>query len=158
MKKSDLQFLPISINVTGKRILLVGGGKVATHKAQIMSRFVQNVTVVAPEISAEIEALGYTLVRKEYEADDLDGFFLVYVCTANEELNRKVKADAESRGILASVCDAPLLCDFVSPAIHKEGHITVSVASNAQNVYQSVDIRNQIKELFENGEIQIRQF
>lgn len=158
MTKADLQFLPISINVTGKKILMIGGGKIATHKATIMKRFVDNVTVIAPEISAEIEALGYTLIRKEYEPSDLEGYFLVYVVTANEALNQQIKADAEVRGILASVCDAPLLCDFVSPAIHKEGHITVSVASNAQNVYQSVDIRNQIKELFENGTIQIRQF
>ena len=156
MTKADLQFLPISLNVTGKKILMVGGGKIATHKATIMQRFVDNVTVVAPEISPEIEALGYTLIRKEYEASDLDGFFLVYVVTADHELNKQIKRDAEERGILASVCDAPLLCDFVSPAIHKEGHITVSVGSNAQNVYQSVDIRNQIKELFENGTIQIR--
>jgi siroheme synthase-like protein len=158
MTKAYLQFLPISINVTGKKILMIGGGKIATHKATIMKRFVDNVTVIAPEISAEIEALGFTTIRKEYEPSDLDGYFLVYVVTANEVLNQQIKADAEARGILASVCDAPLLCDFVSPAIHKEGHITVSVASNAQNVYQSVDIRNQIKELFENGTIQIRQF
>jgi len=156
MTKADLQFLPISLNVTGKKILMVGGGKIATHKATIMKRFVDNVTVVAPEITPEIEALGYTLIRKEYEASDLDGSFLVYVVTDNHELNKQVKLDAEERGILTSVCDAPLLCDFVSPAIHKEGHITVSVGSNAQNVYQSVDIRNQIKELFENGTIQIR--
>ena len=158
MNKADLQFLPVSLNVTGKKILLIGGGKIATHKATIMKRFVDNVTVVAPEISPEIEELGFTLLRKEYEAADLDGYFLVYVVTDNHELNRQIKKDAEERGILTSVCDAPLLCDFVSPAIHKEGHITVSVGSNAQNVYQSVDIRNQIKELFENGHIQIREF
>lgn len=157
MNREDLQFLPISINVTGKKILMVGGGKIATHKATIMKRFVDNVTVIAPDITSEIEALGFTLIRKEYEASDLDGYFLVYVVTANEELNRQVKADCEARGILASVCDAPLLCDFVSPAIHKEGYITVSVGSNAQNVYQSVDVRNQIKELFENGTLQVRQ-
>ena len=156
MQKSDLLFLPISINVTGKKILMIGGGKIATHKAVIMKRFVDNVTVVAPEISAEIEALGYMLIRKEYEPSDLDGYFLVYVVTADHELNRQIKQDCEARGILASVCDAPLLCDFVSPAIHKEGNITISVGSNAQNVYQAVDIRNQIKELFENGKIFIR--
>ncbi len=156
ISKSDLQFLPISLNVTGKKILLIGGGKIATHKATIMKRFVNNVTVIAPEISAEIEALGFKLLRKEYEPTDLDGFFLVYVVTDNHELNRQIKKDAESKGILTSVCDAPLLCDFVSPAIYKEGNITVSVGSNAQNVYQSVDIRNQIKDLFENGSIQIR--
>jgi siroheme synthase (precorrin-2 oxidase/ferrochelatase) len=48
------------------------------------------------------------------------------------------------------------LCDFVSPAIHKTGNISIAVSSNAQNVYQSVDIRNQIKQLIEDGRIYIQ--
>ncbi|MDD4970424.1 MAG: bifunctional precorrin-2 dehydrogenase/sirohydrochlorin ferrochelatase [Paludibacter sp.] len=156
MKREDLQFLPISINVTNKKILLIGGGKVATHKGSIMARFVNQVTVIAPEFTPEIKQLPFTFIEKEYEKSDLEGFFLVYVCTGDHELNRRIKQDAETLDILTSVCDAPFLCDFVSPAIHKEGHITISVASNAQNVYQSVDIRNQIKELIENGQIHIQ--
>ena len=156
MKREDLQFLPISINVTNKKILLIGGGKVATHKGTIMARFVNQVTVIAPEFTPEIKQLPFTFIEKEYEKSDLEGFFLVYVCTGDHELNRRIKEDAETLDILTSVCDAPFLCDFVSPTIHKEGHITISVASNAQNVYQSVDIRNQIKELIENGQIHIQ--
>lgn len=155
MNREDLEFLPISINVTHKKILLIGGGKVATHKGSIMSRFVNNVTVVAPEFTPEIRLLPYTFIEKEYEKSDLQGFFLVYICTGNHELNAQIKADAEEQGILASVCDAPMLCDFVSPAIHKEGLITISVGSNAQNVYKSVDIRNQIAKLIHDGTIHI---
>jgi precorrin-2 dehydrogenase/sirohydrochlorin ferrochelatase len=155
MTREDLQFLPISINVTNKKILLIGGGKVATHKGTIMARFVTNVTVIAPEFTEEIRKLPFTFIEKEYEKSDLDVFFLVYVCTGNHELNARIKADAEELGILTSVCDAPLLCDFVSPAIYKDGHLTIAVGSNAQNVYQSVDIRNQIKELIENGTIKV---
>ena len=150
-----LQFLPISIKVTNKKILLIGGGKVATHKGSIMARFVDNVTVIAPEFTEDILKLPYTFIQKEYEKSDLEGFFLVYVCTGNHELNEQIKFDAEELGILTSVCDAPMLCDFVSPAIHKEGHLTISVGSNAQDVYKSVDVRNQITELIKNGTILI---
>lgn len=156
MKKENLQFLPISINVTDKKILLIGGGKVATHKATILARFVDRVTVIAPDFTPEIKQLPFSFIEKEYEKNDLQGFFLVYVCTDNHELNKQIKADAESLGILTSVCDAPLLCDFVSPAIHKTGNISIAVSSNAQNVYQSVDIRNQIKQLIEDGRIHIQ--
>jgi len=156
MNREDLQFLPISINVTNKKILLIGGGKVATHKGTIMARFVNQVTVIAPEFTEEIKQLPFTFIQKEYEKSDLVGFFLVYVCTGDHDLNRQIKADAETLDILTSVCDAPFLCDFVSPAIHKEGNITIAVGSNAQNVYQSVDIRNQIKKLIENGQVHIQ--
>jgi len=155
MTREELQFLPISINVTDKKILLIGGGKVATHKATILARFVSQVTVIAPKFTDEIQLLPFAFIKKEYEPTDLKGFFLVYICTGNHELNRKIKTGAEALGILASVCDAPLLCDFVSPAIYKEGNITIAVSSNAQNVYQSVEIRNQIQELREGGELRI---
>jgi len=155
MKREDLQFLPISLNVTNKKILLVGGGKVATHKGGIMARFVSNVTVISPDFTDEIRQLPFTFIEKEYEKRDLEGFFLVYVCTGDHDLNSRIKADAEELDILTSVCDAPMLCDFVSPAIHKEGHVTISVASNAQNVYQSVAIRNQITQLITDGLLKI---
>jgi precorrin-2 dehydrogenase/sirohydrochlorin ferrochelatase len=156
MTREDLQFLPISINVTNKKILLIGGGKVATHKGSIMARFVDQVTVIAPEFSPEIKALPFTFIQKEYEKSDLIGFFLVYVCTGDHELNAQIKQDAAELNILTSVCDAPLLCDFTSPAIHKEGHVTISVASNARNVYQSVDIRNQISDLIKKEQLIIK--
>jgi precorrin-2 dehydrogenase/sirohydrochlorin ferrochelatase len=154
-ERENMIFLPISINVTNKKILLVGGGKVATHKGQIMARFVTNVTVISPDFTPEIKQLPFTFIEKEYEKSDLEGFFLVYVCTGDHELNARIKADAEALGILTSVCDAPLLCDFVSPAIHKQGHISIAVGSNAQNVYQSVAIRNQITQLISDGTLQI---
>lgn len=155
MKREDLQFLPISINVTNKKILLVGGGKVATHKGSIMARFVENVTVISPAFTEEIRKFPFTFIEKEYEKSDLAGFFLVYVCTGDHELNAQIKADAEEAGILTSVCDAPLLCDFVSPAIHKEDNVTISVGTNARNAFQAVDIRNQITALIQDGTIQI---
>lgn len=154
MRREDLQFLPISINVTNKKILLVGGGKVATHKGVIMARIVQEqVTVVAPEFTDEIKALPFNFITKEYDKTDLEGFFLVYVCTGNHELNAQIKADAEELNILTSVCDSPFLCDFVSPAIHNEGHVTISVGTNGRDAYQAVAIRNQISTLVQDGRI-----
>lgn len=155
MNREELLFLPISLNVTNKRILIIGGGKVATHKAQIINRFIDNVVVVSPEFTDEILQLPFKFIKKEYEKTDLEGAFLVYVCTENHTLNESIKKDAENLNILTSVCDAPLLCDFVSPAIHKEGHLTIAVSSNAQNVHQSIKVRNSITELIQNGVLKI---
>lgn len=155
MTREDLQFLPISINVTNKKILLIGGGKVATHKGVIIARTVTNVTVISPDFTEEILKLPFTFIQKEYEKTDLNDFFLVYVCTGDHDLNAQIKKDAEEVGVLTSVCDAPMLCDFVSPAIHQEGNLTISVGSNARNVYQSVAVRNRISTLIKDGILQI---
>lgn len=158
MKREDMNFLPISINVTNKKILLIGGGKVATHKASIIARFItDNVTVISPDFTSEIRQLPFTFIQKNYDKNDLKDFFLVYVCTGDHELNRQIKADAEELGILTSVCDAPLLCDFVSPAIFKQEHLTIAVSSNAQNVYQSIAVRDRIAKLTDDGILQLDQ-
>lgn len=151
-----MQFLPISINVTNKKILIIGGGNVATHKATILKRFVNDVTIIAPEFTEKIKQLPYSFFKKEYEPGDLKGFFLVYVCTGNHELNKQIKDDAEKFGILTSVCDDPLICDFISPAIFSEGNITIAVGSSGQLVHKSIAVRNQIKELVDNGRINIQ--
>jgi siroheme synthase-like protein len=149
----ERQFMPVCIDIACKRIVLVGGGKVACHKATLLNRFTDRITLVAPAFCPELEALPFELKRKEYGPADLEGAFLVYICTENESLNAAIKAECEKRGILASVCDNPALCDFISPAVYKDGNLTIAVSSNAQDVRRSVDIRDRIKALVESGVI-----
>lgn len=153
MKYSEKQnqiFLPISVNITDKKILVVGGGRIASHKISLLEQFTGNITVVALEVCNTIKAKGYSFKEKPYEKSDLEGAFLVYVCTNIRELNQRIKTDAETLGILTSVVDNPDLCDFVSPAIYKREHITIAVGSNGQEVRRAIAIRNKIKENLEN--------
>ena len=139
-------FLPININISGKQILIIGGGKVGLHKATILSRYTSDATIISPEFREGFNSLPFRLIRKRYEPNDLDGVFMVYICTENVELNRQIKRDAEDRNVLASVCDSPSLCDFTSPAIYRNGNLTVAVASNATDVYRSIRIRDAIRD------------
>ena len=142
-------FLPISLNITDKKILLIGGGRIAGHKIGFLEQFTRNISLLAIEVIDSIKAKGYAYQEKPYEKSDLEGAFLVYACTNITELNLRVKADAESLGILTNVVDNPKHCDFVSPAIYKHNHITVAVGSNAQDVYRSIAVRNKIKQWLE---------
>ena len=141
-----MNFLPIGINIEGKKILIIGGGRVGLHKATILSRFTDEATIFSPQFKEGFEALPFTLIKKEYEPGDLDDAILVYVCTENPELNQRIKRYAEERHILASVCDNPKLCDFISPAIYKDGDLTIAVSSNAKDVHLSMRVRDSIKE------------
>ena len=146
-------FLPISIRIEGKRILIIGGGRVGAHKAEILSRYTRSVEVVSKEFHENFSTLPFRLIQKSYAPTDLDGSFLVYICTENEQLNARIKADCEARGILASVCDNPSLCDFVSPAVHRQDHMTIAVGSDSRDVMHSIRVRNRIAQLAEEGKI-----
>lgn len=145
MGNDEQTFLPVAINITGKKIVIIGGGRVGLHKATILSRYTTNATVISPSFRQGFESLPFTLVTKEYDPDDLNGAFIVYICTENTQLNARIKQDAEKRGILAGVCDNPALCDFISPAIHSHDGIFIAVTSNGRDVKRSIRIRDRIR-------------
>ena len=150
-----MDYLPITIKIVSTNILIVGGGKVATHKAQILARFTDTATVVAPEITDDLRALPFRILEKEFEPSDLDDVQLLFVCTGNHELNHQIKQLAAQRHILTSVCDDPEQCDFISPAIYRDDNLTIAVGSDSRDVKRSIRVRNRIKELIENGTLQI---
>ena len=84
-------FLPINIRIDDKKILFVGGGKVAMHKIVTVEQYSSALTILAPEIHEELRGKGFMEICKEYEEKDLEGFFLIYACTNNLETNRRIK-------------------------------------------------------------------
>jgi precorrin-2 dehydrogenase/sirohydrochlorin ferrochelatase len=143
-------FMPLAIDVKGKKILLIGGGRIAWHKIQSLQQYADNIQVVALEVSEQIKAAGIPYQEKAYEPGDLKGSVLVYACTNIAALNEQVLNDAHELGILVNVVDNPSRCDFVSPAIYRKDYLSVAVTSNAQDVYESIALRNRIKEFLEN--------
>lgn len=143
-------FLPISIDIADQKILIIGGGQSALKKIRILQRFGANLEVVAEKISAEVIATGVTCYQKTYEKSDLKDYLMLYSCTNNEELDRQIATDGREAGVLVNIHDNPSLCQFVSPAIYKDGNIAVAVSSNALDVYESIRLRNQIQDYLEN--------
>ena len=87
-----MDFLSVSVRINGRSILIVGGGKVATHKAQILHRFTDQATVIAPEVSDALKQLPFTVIERPFEEGDLEGVQLLFVCTGDAALNHHIKA------------------------------------------------------------------
>ncbi|QGY45648.1 bifunctional precorrin-2 dehydrogenase/sirohydrochlorin ferrochelatase [Maribellus comscasis] len=143
MKKN---FLPISINIEGQKILIVGGGESAFKKLKILQRFGAEVEVLAIDVSDEIKQSGIKYFETAYQKKYLTGYLMLYSCTNNYELDKQILSDGEKMGVLVNIHDKPELCQFVSPAIYKNGKMTVAVASNGEDVYESIRLRNKISE------------
>ena len=76
---NSLRFLPVSLNITGKKILIVGGGKVASHKLAGIKGFSDQITVLAPYVNEDILNDPLLIIYlKKYEKRDLENFDLVY--------------------------------------------------------------------------------
>lgn len=147
MKKS---FMPIAIDVYNRKVLLIGGGRIAYHKIVSLLPYANRIHVVAREVDPRIRALKeVTWQEKDYEPDDLEGAFLIYACTNHHETNLRIKNDAQQKGILVNVVDTPAECDFVSPAIYRKEYLSIAVSSNGHDVLRSISVRNLIRRFFE---------
>lgn len=139
-------FLPISINISCQKILIVGGGESAFKKLQILQRFDAEVEVLALKVNEKIKRSGVKFREAAYDKKYLNAYLMLYSCTNNEELDKLIVSDCKEAGVLVNVHDKPELCQFVSPAICRKGNISVAVSSNGENVYESIRIRDLIKD------------
>jgi siroheme synthase-like protein len=143
-----MRWLPVTLNVDQKRVLILGGGKAALEKLQMLLGFGVAVTVVSEEIDEAILKSNCTICRRAFQREDLDGVSLLYLCLADRESNRLLKKEANDLGILVNTPDDPELCDFITPALFCEGNMSVAVSSGGTDVRKAVAWRNRIKTYF----------
>ena len=143
MKKN---FLPISLDIADRKILIIGGGQSALKKIKILQRFNAQIEVIGTKVCEEIKQLGMKYYELEYSKELLKGYLMVYSCTNNSEVNKKIVSDGKEMGVLVNIHDQPELCQFVSPAIYKQGNITVAVGSNGEDVFESIKLLDSIEE------------
>lgn len=143
MKKN---FLPISINIAGEKILIIGGGADAFKKLRILQRFDAEVEVLAPDVCQEIKDSGVKYIEEAYDKKFIKGYLMLYSCLNDDKTDRQIVNDGKEAGVLVNIHDKPAFCQFISPAIYRRGNISVAVSSNGENVYESIRIRDLIKE------------
>jgi uroporphyrin-III C-methyltransferase/precorrin-2 dehydrogenase/sirohydrochlorin ferrochelatase len=117
---------------------------VAAQKLKTLLLYARRVTVCAREISPEIKQLPVHCLELPYDSAFLSGADLVYACTDDRAVNRRIGEDARRAGLWVNVADDPAECDFTSPAVFKAGEMSVAVSSNAKAPRRSVEWRDLI--------------
>ncbi|GET22337.1 precorrin-2 dehydrogenase/sirohydrochlorin ferrochelatase family protein [Prolixibacter denitrificans] len=149
MSRNEKTYLPITLDITGRKILVIGGGPDAAKKLKILLRFTRDVEVLAETVCDEIRETGVVCHEKPYTPAILDDYVLVYVCLNDPDMEQRIRRDGDERRVLVNVHDKPDLCRFVSPAIYRKDNISVSVGSDSKNVYEAIAIRDLIREFLE---------
>ena len=132
------------LDLTGRSVLVVGGGRVALEKVHGLLDAGARVTVVAPDALPELLDLPIEWLPRAYATSDLRGRFLVVAATSSTPLNRRVFADAEARNVFCNVVDVPELCSFILPAVHRQGPIAVAVSTGGASPALAQRIRDDV--------------
>ena len=131
----------IELNLEGKNVLVVGGGRIALRKVKTLLPTGARITVVAPQFDPEFSLVSrlssLVLINRPYEPLDLRGIFMVFICTDQPAVNAQVSNDARARRILVNnACDY-LNGDFIVPARMDFGEniaVTVSTQGRAPSL------------------------
>jgi uroporphyrin-III C-methyltransferase / precorrin-2 dehydrogenase / sirohydrochlorin ferrochelatase len=122
---------PTFLRLTGRRVVLVGGGRVAAGKLQGLIAEGAQVTVVAPEIRPELEQPGVVIERRDFEDADLDGAWYV-VAAAPPEVNRRVLVAAERRHVFVNAVDDPPNATAYAGGVVRRDGVTIAISTDGR--------------------------
>lgn len=153
---SEYPFFPLFVDLSRKKIVVFGAGKIARRRIEALAPFTRTLTVIAPEIHPnllELERAGKLIAfHKAYEPADLAGADFALAATDSPEVNRQIREDCNRLGIPVNVSDDRNQCDFYFPGIARKGPLVVGVTASGKGHAQAANLTARLREFMENWE------
>nr|WP_202893554.1 uroporphyrinogen-III C-methyltransferase [Kribbella italica] len=145
--------------LTGRRVVVVGGGGVAQRRLPRLLETGAQIDVISPAITPTIEGLltnpDLRWVERGYAAGDLEGAWYVVVATDDPEVNDQVSAEAEERRVFCVRSDDRSRATAWTPASGQHDHVTIGVLG-AGDHRRSAAVRDAILEELRTGALGAR--
>lgn len=149
----------LGLRLSGRRVLVVGGGRVAQRRVPALLEAGAVVTVVSPSVTPAlddlIEAGRITWEPRRYEVGDCDGAWLVQACTSSTAANTAVAAEAESKRIWCVRADDKDASAAWTPASGRVDEISVAVTAGG-DPRRAAGIRDAVVDALRDGTVDAR--
>lgn len=152
----DVPLYPVGLVVRDRRCLVVGGGRVAARKVAALVHCGASVTMVAPEAHVALRILAgdgtiaaidgppLDVQLRPYRDGEAAAYRLVVAATGVPAVDRAVHRDAEAAGVWVNCADDPDHCTFVLPSVHRDGSVTVAVATGGASPALAAWVRRRV--------------
>ncbi|MGI9135650.1 MAG: uroporphyrinogen-III C-methyltransferase [Candidatus Nanopelagicales bacterium] len=147
---------PLSLDVSGKPVVVVGAGAVAARRAGGLVEAGAIVTVISPAISEAMRELGDSvhIIEREYAAGDLSEAWVVHAATDNSTVNAAVAGEAHAARIWCVRADDHSVSDAWTPASTTVDDVTIAVTS--ADPRRSVALRSSITAQLRSGDLPVK--
>ncbi|MBI4218185.1 MAG: bifunctional precorrin-2 dehydrogenase/sirohydrochlorin ferrochelatase, partial [Elusimicrobia bacterium] len=146
------RYYPLFLDISGRGVLVIGGGSVALRKIRILTRFGAAISVVAIRVVPGVRELArkgkVTLSQREFRHSDLDGKEIVFAATGDKEINQEVSQECGRRNIWVNVVDDPSLCSFIVPAIVRRGDVSFAISTGGSSPALAKFLRKKVETTF----------
>ena len=143
---------PIMLQLDGKKVVVIGGGRVAERKVRDLLGTGAQLVVISPEATDEIKTffLDGKIVwqKKSFSAEDLLGAALIFAATDDKDINQSVKSLADKHQ-LVTVADDPDNSDFHLPAHVQRGRLSIAVSTGGASPTLAKKLRAELEQLFD---------
>lgn len=140
---------PITLIDLEEGAVVVGGGAVAARKVRGLLAAGARVTVIAPQLTRELEDLArdsrIAVIRRAYQNGDLRDARVVIAATDDPQVNQAVYDEARARGVLVNVVDDPAHCTFHVPAIVRRGNLAIAISTGGASPALAKHLRAEIE-------------
>ena len=146
-----MKHFPVFLSLTNKPCSVVGGGDVAERKVTSLLNAGADVTVIAPELTAQLAYLAkegeIKHIARGYQEGDIDQAFLVVAATDNSEVNQAVAENAHQQHILINVVDNTDLCNYIVPSVLDRSPVTVAVSTGGASPVLARQLRTKLESM-----------
>lgn len=150
-----MKLFPLFSDLKGRRVVVVGGGEVASRKVQLLLEASADVRVGAPALTDELLTLekegSIQVVSGVFEADWLEDAWLVIAATDDRAVNADVSTAAYERRIFCNVVDDPDLSSFQVPSIVDRSPLVIAISSSGVAPVLARRLRERIESLFDHS-------
>ena len=143
---------PLLFNLKSKKVLVVGGGKVAARRIVTLLENGMQVIAVSPDFSEAIERIEnnqLTQINAGYHKEQLADIDLAVAATDNRELNQQIKRDCQSQKIWCNRVDDPEDSDFIFPSVIRRGDLTLSVCTEGASPFLTKCIVDELADRYD---------
>jgi siroheme synthase-like protein len=135
--RAGLAGWPVNLLVRDRLVVVVGAGRIAARKIGPLLELGARVTVVAPEVGAEVRAWHdagrLALHEREFLPADLDGAWLAVTATPDPSVNAAVSRAGEERRLFVNSADDPANCSFTLLSVVRRADLVVAIGTGGRS-------------------------
>jgi precorrin-2 dehydrogenase / sirohydrochlorin ferrochelatase len=136
--------LPLVVDLTGRRVVVVGAGRVSHQKVTLLLAAGAKVTIIAKEVLVPVDGRVEELLLREYQPGDLAGAFVAVSATGDPKVNDNVVREARELNMLLNVVDDAARSNYFFTAVHRDGDVVVSVSTEGSSPALAQWVRNAV--------------
>jgi len=138
---------PIYVDLADRRVLVVGGGKVAERKVASLIEAKAQVIVVSPDATAAIRSNAQIRWHpRQYRRGEVASYSLAFASTDDRAVNAQVAKDGEAANVFVNSADDPPNCSFILPAVAKHGDFQIAISTNGRSPAMAKWLRQELEQ------------